>query len=814
MSNQQDNSFAHQQHQPRMQNTYSRHQYGTTTRKSRSFHRPSFLPRWGDKTEQQRPSPEYSPRTGSESPTQRFPGSSRTGPSMDTSRHMQSEVTDVIYVGHLSPAVSEKDLYDVFSSYGHIESIFRRRANSSSSETEGPSYYAFVRFSDSGSAFMAISGRDGTILAGRRITVRPRNNSGGNSIRGSPNNRSNQAPSPYTREARTVSVHSVHSDRSYSSEPSRLLIVSNIPLDMYPEDLYRLFSRFGAVTSLVIHEQMDEYGRRYGDVLMATSSFAKQSLEGLHGVDVRGYILEVTYKPSGVPQPAVVPLMYWAQSETGSTPQAVMYPRYATMPMPNYGPQYAMPFTVYWNPSTGDYYPCYTSPPEYFYPGAEYQTYSGYSHYLPYSARPQTPSVRSARPVQSDDADDGIDTEPEIASIPSSPTSDDTDIISPDSRHSDGRHSVVGTVNYRPSRPMSRVRSLTFDTDSDGRPIIQTHRAYGRQTSPVKTVEKTIPDVLKPIDPCNLFVKNLDDTVITGTEQLKGLFVSFGEIFSAHLATYPNTSVSRNFGFVAFRSPDDALKAREAMDGKLIGKKRIFVSFAERKDDRSQRLRQIFYPPNEHDSPVEGSTKSPHHTSSSASSSSNVTPTDSVRSIQQTETAATSPLYATDTDELGVAGLHNTDKKKENKSTNVSPTSSYSSTGGPVMPRETDSPTKTCSPKSYSIPLESRKDGNTVHGMDTSLVKASTINTEPATSLYSGKRYHNRSGNYGSRRGRNWHGSTRGGRSAGNERAGSIRLATSENNPTDTVKGADESAATFTAIEVEIKETANGEMFL
>ncbi|KAK9432696.1 hypothetical protein V1505DRAFT_398178 [Lipomyces doorenjongii] len=169
MSNQQDNSFHIQQHQPRMQNTYSRHQYGSTTRKSRSFHRPSFLPRWGDKNEQQRPSPDYAPRTGSESPTQRFPGSSRTGPAMETSRHMQSEVTDVIYVGHLSPAVSEKDLYDVFSSYGHIESIFRRRANSSSSETEGPSYYAFVRFSDSGSAFMAISGRDGTILAGRRM---------------------------------------------------------------------------------------------------------------------------------------------------------------------------------------------------------------------------------------------------------------------------------------------------------------------------------------------------------------------------------------------------------------------------------------------------------------------------------------------------------------------------------------------------------------------------------------------------------------------------------------------------------------------
>ncbi|KAK9240116.1 hypothetical protein V1525DRAFT_396032 [Lipomyces kononenkoae] len=814
MSNQQDNTFTLQYHR-RMHNTYSHHQYGSTTRKSRSFHRPSFFPRWGEKTEQQRPSPDSATLTGSDSTTQRFQGTSRTAPAIEMTRHMQPEATDVIYVGHLSPTVSEKDLFDVFSAYGHIESIFRRRANSSSAETDGPSYYAFIRFSDSGAAFMAISGRDGTVLAGRRITVRPRNNSGGTSMRGSPNNRFTPAPSPYAREARTVSVHSVHSDRSYGSESSRLLIVANIPHDMYPEDLYRLFSRFGAVTSLVIHEQMDEYGRRYGDVLMASSSFAKQALESLHGMDVRGYVLDVNYKPSGAQQPAVVPLMYWAQPETGPASQPIMYPRYATMPIPNYGPQYAMPFTVYWNPSTGDYYPCYASAPEYFYPGAEYQTYGTYSHYQPYSARPRTPSARSGRPIQSEDADDGTDTEPEITSIPSSPRSDESGINSPDSRHTDGRHSVVGTVNYRPSRPVSRVRSLTFDTDSDGRPIIHTHRAYGRQST-LKAGDKAIPDVLKPIDPCNLFVKNLDDTVITGTEQLKGLFASFGDIFSAHLATYPNTSVSRNFGFVAFRSPDDALKAKEAMDGKLIGKKRIFVSFAERKDDRSQRLRQIFYPPNEHVSPVESSSKAPYNTTSSASSSSSATPTDSVRSIHQTETAETSPLYAHEVDDAGVAALQITDKKKENtKSTNVSPKSSYSSTGGPVMSKERDSPTKPRSPKSHAIPLESRKDGNTVHAIDTSLVKATTINTELATSIYSGKRYHNRSGNYAARRGRNWHSGNRGGRSAGNERGStSIRLATSENIPTDTVKVVDESAGAFAAMEVELKDSANKDVFL
>lgn len=103
-----------------------------------------------------------------------------------------------------------------------------------------------------------------------------------------------------------------------------------------------------------------------------------------------------------------------------------------------------------------------------------------------------------------------------------------------------------------------------------------------------------IPETTKPYDPANLYVKNLDDQCIINTEDLKNLFVSHGQITSAFLATYPSSGISKGFGFVAFASPQDATKAKAALDGRVVGRKRIFITYAERKEDRIQRLKAIF----------------------------------------------------------------------------------------------------------------------------------------------------------------------------------------------------------------------------
>ena len=102
-----------------------------------------------------------------------------------------------------------------------------------------------------------------------------------------------------------------------------------------------------------------------------------------------------------------------------------------------------------------------------------------------------------------------------------------------------------------------------------------------------------------PSDPCNLFVKNLDDEVIVTQRDLEALFAPFGTITSTFLATYAPKNertlpVSKGFGFVAFSRSQEAEAAKDKLHGQVVGRKKIFVSYAEKKEDRHMRLKQLF----------------------------------------------------------------------------------------------------------------------------------------------------------------------------------------------------------------------------
>lgn len=86
----------------------------------------------------------------------------------------------------------------------------------------------------------------------------------------------------------------------------------------------------------------------------------------------------------------------------------------------------------------------------------------------------------------------------------------------------------------------------------------------------------------------NLYVKNLDETVTD--DMLRDEFATMGTITSARVMKDLKTERSKGFGFVCYSTPEEATRAVNEMNGKIIGNKPIFVALAQRKDVRRAQL--------------------------------------------------------------------------------------------------------------------------------------------------------------------------------------------------------------------------------
>ncbi|KAG9019334.1 hypothetical protein FRB90_003740 [Tulasnella sp. 427] len=89
------------------------------------------------------------------------------------------------------------------------------------------------------------------------------------------------------------------------------------------------------------------------------------------------------------------------------------------------------------------------------------------------------------------------------------------------------------------------------------------------------------------IDPCNLFIKNLDPNI--DSNELFTTFRRFGHIVSARVMR-TESGQSRGFGFVSYQTPDQASGAMNAMNGTNLGTKPIIVRLHEPKQLRQEKL--------------------------------------------------------------------------------------------------------------------------------------------------------------------------------------------------------------------------------
>lgn len=86
----------------------------------------------------------------------------------------------------------------------------------------------------------------------------------------------------------------------------------------------------------------------------------------------------------------------------------------------------------------------------------------------------------------------------------------------------------------------------------------------------------------------NLYVKNLADDITD--EKLAQNFEKFGSITSAKVMFDKQTGKSKGFGFVCFSQPEEATRAVTEMNGRMIDKKPLYVTLAQRKEDRRAQL--------------------------------------------------------------------------------------------------------------------------------------------------------------------------------------------------------------------------------
>jgi len=86
----------------------------------------------------------------------------------------------------------------------------------------------------------------------------------------------------------------------------------------------------------------------------------------------------------------------------------------------------------------------------------------------------------------------------------------------------------------------------------------------------------------------NLYVKNLDDSVTD--DMLRDEFSAMGTITSARVMKDIKADRSKGFGFVCYSTPEEATRAVNEMNGKLMANKPIFVALAQRREVRRAQL--------------------------------------------------------------------------------------------------------------------------------------------------------------------------------------------------------------------------------
>uniref|UniRef100_A0A8C5QNW7 RRM domain-containing protein n=1 Tax=Leptobrachium leishanense TaxID=445787 RepID=A0A8C5QNW7_9ANUR len=96
----------------------------------------------------------------------------------------------------------------------------------------------------------------------------------------------------------------------------------------------------------------------------------------------------------------------------------------------------------------------------------------------------------------------------------------------------------------------------------------------------------------------NVYIKNFGEDI--DDERLNYLFCKYGQVLSVKVIT-DRSGKSKGFGFVNFKKHEDARKAIQGMNGKIVNGRAIYVGRAQTKTERQGELKSEFEPMNNQD---------------------------------------------------------------------------------------------------------------------------------------------------------------------------------------------------------------------
>ncbi|OIV93294.1 hypothetical protein TanjilG_13121 [Lupinus angustifolius] len=160
-------------------------------------------------------------------------------------------------------------------------------------------------------------------------------------------------------------------------------------------------------------------------------------------------------------------------------------------------------------------------------------------------------------------------------------------------RDGDGKSRCFGFVNFENTDDAAQAVDALNGKKFDEKEwyVGKAQKKSEREQELKIKFEQSVKEAADKYQGANLYVKNLDDSI--GDEKLKELFSPFGTITSCKVMRDPN-GISRGSGFVAFSTPEEASRALAEMNAKLVVSKPLYVTLAQRKEDRRARLQAQF----------------------------------------------------------------------------------------------------------------------------------------------------------------------------------------------------------------------------